>query len=64
MTDRHNHCVIANSLSVCSDPIDHCTFFKAGYDDCFYHKDQRCCNSRAILDRVEQETIKKTEVKA
>jgi len=51
MTDKHNHCIIANGLTVCSDPIEHCRFFKAGYEDCFYHTDQRCCHARAIMAR-------------
>ena len=61
MTDKHNHCIIAHSLTVCSDPSEHCLYFKAGYEDCFYHKDQRCCHARAIMSFAEAVIMKKVE---
>jgi len=61
MTDKHNHCIVANGLTVCSDPSEHCLYFKAGYEDCFYHKDQRCCHARAIMAFAEATVVKKVE---
>ena len=59
--ERHNHCITANSLTVCSDPSDHCLFYKPGYEDCFYFCQQKCCNVRAILAFAEATVVKKVE---
>ena len=61
MTDKHNHCIVANGLTVCSDPIEHCRFFQAGYEDCFYHSAQRCCHAIAIMAFAEATVVKKVE---
>ena len=61
MSEKHNHCIVANFLTVCSDPSEYCLFFKAGYEDCFYHCTHKCCNSKAILDFIEKVTVAKVE---
>jgi hypothetical protein len=61
MSEKHNHCIIANHLTVCSDPSEHCLYFKVGYDDCFYHCNQKCCNVMAILEFAEKVIVEKVE---
>jgi len=44
-----NHCLVINDLGVCSNPSADCEFFRAGWDDCYYICDHRCCHARAIM---------------
>ena len=44
-----NHCILVNNMGICGGPDDKCDHFKAGYTDCAYHKDSRCCHSIAMM---------------
>jgi len=50
---KNLHCFIVNRLSVCFDPSKECYYFKAGFVDCFFYIQGRCCNSVAISSAKE-----------
>lgn len=50
-----NHCILINSMGVCSGPDADCDHYKHGYTDCAYHKDGRCCHAVAMMTSTKKD---------
>jgi hypothetical protein len=49
MEAEMNHCILIGNMGICSSPDASCDHFKAGYVDCAYHIDNRCCHAVAMM---------------